>query len=215
MVRHKIGPGSVLAQKSGHVDDDAQISALDVFYEMDGRKSRFFGEVLDWYRGEDAGDLKRSELNELVENLICLNALVGEIWKSNGKIVTDQNSVMNEELVQNSVMDETFVKNIVMNAKIDPKVVMDLSILKIGGWNSLQPSNQKLLEEFIDENERWLLIGISNSDIIFGTTHCVSSNQHMRKLMSLRDGLHVMQCYMRQHFADCHWLRERPGGHAL
>ena len=31
-------------------------------------------EVLDWYRGEDAGDLKRSELNELVENLTCLNA---------------------------------------------------------------------------------------------------------------------------------------------
>ena len=33
-------PGSVLVQKSGHVGDDAQISALDGFYEMDGRKSR-------------------------------------------------------------------------------------------------------------------------------------------------------------------------------
>ena len=32
--------GSVLVQKSGHVDDDVQISALDAFYEMDGRKSR-------------------------------------------------------------------------------------------------------------------------------------------------------------------------------
>ena len=31
-------PGSVLVQKSGHVDD-VQISALDPFYEMDGRKS--------------------------------------------------------------------------------------------------------------------------------------------------------------------------------
>ena len=60
---------------------------------------------------------------------------------------------MNEELVQNSVMNEKFVKNSVMNAKIDPIVVMDLSIFKMGGWNSLQPSNQKLLEEFIDENE--------------------------------------------------------------
>ena len=30
--------GSVLMQKSGHVDDDVQISALDAFYEMDGRK---------------------------------------------------------------------------------------------------------------------------------------------------------------------------------
>ena len=38
-------PGSVFVQKSGHVDDDIQISALDAFYEMDGRKSRFIGEV--------------------------------------------------------------------------------------------------------------------------------------------------------------------------
>ena len=28
-------PGSVLVQKSGHVDDDVQTSALDPFYEMD------------------------------------------------------------------------------------------------------------------------------------------------------------------------------------
>ena len=39
-----------------------------------------------------------------------------------------------------------------MDAKIDPKVVMDLSMFKSGGWNSLQPIDQKLLEEFIDEN---------------------------------------------------------------
>ena len=64
MVRHKSRPWSVLVQKSGHVDDDVQISALDAFYEMDGRRSRYIGEVLDWYRGEDAGDLRRSELNE-------------------------------------------------------------------------------------------------------------------------------------------------------
>ena len=50
--------GSVLVQKSGHVDDDAQISAFDVFYEMDGRKSRYVREVLERYRGEDAGDFK-------------------------------------------------------------------------------------------------------------------------------------------------------------
>ena len=64
------------------------------------------------------------------------------------------NSVMNDYLVQNGVMNEKFVKNFVMDAKIDPKVVMDLSM------NSLQTSKQKLLEEFIDENEPWLLIGI-------------------------------------------------------
>ena len=64
-VRHKIGRGPyVLVQTLGHVDDDVHISALDAFYEMDGRKSRYIGEVLEWYRGEDAGDLKRSELNE-------------------------------------------------------------------------------------------------------------------------------------------------------
>ena len=37
----------------------------------------------------------------------------------------------------------------------------------------------------------------------------------MKKLMSLREGLHVMlQCYMRQHVADRYWLHEHPGGHA-
>ena len=81
--------GSVLAQKSGHVDDDVQISALDPFYEMDGRRSRYIGEVLEWYRGEDAGDLKRSELNELVEILTCLNAFKGKTWKSDQKVVMD------------------------------------------------------------------------------------------------------------------------------
>ena len=47
--------GSVFVQMSGHVDDDVRISALDVLYEMDGRKSRYMGELLEWYRGEDAG----------------------------------------------------------------------------------------------------------------------------------------------------------------
>ena len=240
--------GSVLVQKSGHVDDDVQTSALDAFYEMDGRKSRYIGEELDWYRGEDAEDLKRSALNELVENLTCLNALEGTIWKSNEKVVMDeeinpkilmddkswktsksnqkivmneelvQNGVMNEELVQNGVMNEKFVKNFVMNAKIDPKVVMDLSIFKIGGWNSLQPINQTLLEEFIDANELWLLIGIPSGDPLLVTQylerHSVRWDQHMKKLMSLREGLHVMmQCCMRQHTAG-RWLHEHPGGYA-
>ena len=65
--------------KSSHVDDDVQISTLDAFYEMDGRKSRYIRDVLDWYRGEDAGDPKRSELNELVENMTCLNALARKL----------------------------------------------------------------------------------------------------------------------------------------
>ena len=125
VVRPKIGWGSYFVQKSGHFDDDVQISALDACYRMDGRKSRYIREVLDWYRGEDAGDLKRSELNELVENKTCPNGLVGEMMKFNPKILTDekswqtwksnQNIAMNEELVQNSVMNEELVQNNVMN----------------------------------------------------------------------------------------------------
>ena len=79
------------------------------------------------------------------------------------KIVMDKelvlHDVMDEKLVQNDVMDVQFVKNFVMDAKIVPKVVIDLYIIKIGGWNSLQPSNQNLLEEFIDKNGPWLLTG--------------------------------------------------------
>ena len=92
-------------------------------------------------------------------------------------------------------------------------------MFKIDGWNSLQPIDQYLLEEFIDENEPWLLIGIPSRDPFLVTQnlerHSVSSDQHMKKLMSLREGLHVMmQCYMRQHFADRYWLHEHPGRHA-
>ena len=47
-------PGSVLVQKLCHVEDDEHISALDVLYEKDGRENRCIGEVLEWYRGEDA-----------------------------------------------------------------------------------------------------------------------------------------------------------------
>ena len=148
---------------------------------------------------------------------------------SNPKLVTDEKSwktgksdqkiAMDEELVQNSVMNEKFVKNRVMNAKIDPKVVMDLSIFKIGGSNSLQPCNQQLLEEFLDENEPWLLIGTPSRDPFLVTQylerHSVGSDEHMKKLMSLREGLHVMmQCTMRQQFADRCCLHEHPGGHA-
>ena len=51
--------GSALVQKSGRVDDDMRITALDALYGKDGRRSRYIGEVLGWYRGEDAGDLSR------------------------------------------------------------------------------------------------------------------------------------------------------------
>ena len=84
-VRQKVGGGPYLCryqQTSAHVDDDVQISALDPFYEMDGRQSRYIGEVLEWYRGEEAGDLKKSET--------CLDAFMGKIWKCNQKVVTEE-----------------------------------------------------------------------------------------------------------------------------
>ena len=34
-----------------------------LFHEMGGRESRYSKEVLDWYREEDARDLRRSEWN--------------------------------------------------------------------------------------------------------------------------------------------------------
>ena len=39
-----------------------------------------------------------------------------------------------------------------------------------------------------------------------------NSDQHMKTLMSLREGLYVMmQCYLRQHNAERDWLHEHPG----
>ena len=64
------------------------------------------------------------------------------------------------------------MKNFVMGAQIDPNVVIDLSIFKIGEWNSLQPIDQNLLEEFVDENEPWFLIGIPIRDP-FLVTQCL------------------------------------------
>ena len=71
----------------------------------------------------------------------------------------------------------------------------------------------------MDENQPCLLIGIPSRDPFLVTQYLerysVSSDQHMKKLMSLREGLHaMMQCYMRQHYADCCWLQQPPGGHA-
>ena len=61
------------------------------------------------------------------------------------------------------------------------------------------PSIKNCRKNFFDEKEPWLLIGIPSGDPFFETQylerHSVSSDQHMKKLMSLREGLHVMmQC---------------------
>ena len=78
----QIRPDPVLAQSSGHVDNDTQISALDVLCEMDRRESRYIKEVLGWYREEDTGDLKLSALSELVESMTRLNALEGKFLEN-------------------------------------------------------------------------------------------------------------------------------------
>ena len=80
-------------------------------------------------------------------------------------------------------MNEELVKNSVMNANVDPKVVMDLSKFQIAGWIMFQPSNEKLLQEFIDETVTWLLIGIPKRgpffcDTTLGKTLCEFGSTH-------------------------------------
>ena len=68
-------------QKSGHNEDDVQISALECSTRwMD---ERVVTSEKCWIGTEEKmpRDLKRSELNELVENLTCLDALEGKIGK--------------------------------------------------------------------------------------------------------------------------------------
>ena len=74
-------------------------------------------------------------------------------------------------------------------------------------------------QNIVEKNEPWLWIGIPHRDPFLVTQclerHSVSSDQHMNKLMSLRESLNVvMQCCMRQHFTDRYWLHEQKGGHA-
>ena len=86
-------PGSVLVQKLCHVEYDEHISALDVFYEKDGRENRCIGEVSVGVGIEEKMpeiSRERSELNDLVENWRYLNPVEGKIWKSDQMIVMDE-----------------------------------------------------------------------------------------------------------------------------
>ena len=96
---------------------------------------------------------------------------------------------------------------------------MDLFISKIGGWNILQPSNRKLLEEFINENEPRFLIRIPSSDSFLVSRylerHFVSTHPNVKEWMPLREGRHVMmQCYRRQHFVASNDLHEHSRRHS-
>ena len=117
---------------------------------------------------------------------------------------------MDEELVQNVVMDGQFVKNFVVGAKIDPKVVMDLSIVKIGGWTILEPSNRKVSEGRINENKPRLSIRILSRDSFFTIQHLerqlmcddpnMKESRWQSRLLTLlcEDLQEMMQCYERQ-----------------
>ena len=141
------------------------------------------------------------------------------MWKINLKIPMDEKCRQTWKRNQKIVRDEELVQNGVMDAKIDPKVVMDLFMFKIGGWNILQPSNRKLLEEFINENEPWLLIRVPSRDsflmIQYLERHFVSADPNVKELMPLREGLHEMtQRHRRQHFAASNDLHEHPRRHS-
>ena len=113
-----------------------------------------------------------------------------------------------------------------VGAKIDTKVEYGQIVFKIGGWNLLQPSNRKLSEECINENELRLSIRIPSRDLFLTIQYLErqlmcddpsmkGSKWQSRLLTLLCEDLHEMkQCYEQQHFADRYWLHEHPGGHA-
>ena len=181
-------------------------------------------------RGEDAGDLKRTQSEftlmlrrdgrRYIGEVLELNVLEKKICKVNPKILeekswrtwkSNQNIFMEEELVQNGVMDEKFVKNFVMDAKIDPKVEMDLPIFKISGWNILQHSKRKLLGESTEEDElQLLLVGnlsrLSFLVIQYSERHFMSVDSNVKELMPLSEDIQVTtQGHMQQ--GDVEWRR--------
>ena len=97
----------------------------------------------------------------------------------------------------------------VVGAKIDPKVVMDLSLVKIGGSNILEPSNRKLSEGRINENKPRLSIRILSRDslfliqylerqVMYDDPSMKESRWQSRLLTLLCEDLHeMMQCYER------------------
>ena len=81
------------------------------------------------------------------------------------------------------------------------------------------PSNRKLSEEFMTENEPLFSIRIPSRDSFF-TIHCserqlVCDDPNVKESKPLGEDLHVMmQCYGRQHFAASKDLHERPRRHS-
>ena len=107
----------------------------------DGWKSRDIKDVLNWNREQDTRDLRRNDLNELLENMMALSALEEKSWKSD-ESGTSKKSWISEKSNQKIVMNEKFA------------IVMHLPILKFGGWNNLQRSSPKLLDELLMRTNR-------------------------------------------------------------
>ena len=93
---------------------------------------------------------------------------------------------------------------------------MDLSILKIVD-GTFRNTVTHFKKEFIEETEsRLLLIEIPSGDSSLMTRCleqlCVRPDLNVKELMPLREGVHdMMQCDVRQHFAERYWLQEHPG----
>ena len=96
-----------------------------------------------------------------------------------------------------------------MNVTIGSKFVMGLSILKISGWNNLQPNNHIYWRSLSMRMTRgcWSEFKTEIPSFVaqYLQRHSVISDQHVKKL--------VMQCCARQYVADCWWLHGHHGGH--
>ena len=116
--------------------------------------------------------------------------------------------------------------------KIDPKVVMDQSMCKTGGWNILQPSIRKLLEDGIEENDSHVLSIKNPSRDLFLTIqylerqlmcddqnvkgskplrevlHCAASNdlhEHPRRHSLWKDSVKMEYSKIRSESSECTW----------
>ena len=111
-------------------------------------------------------------------------------WKSEE---SNQNMVVNAKLVKNSVMDGKIREELRWLPKLIQRLWWIHPYTKLVDGTVCNPLIKILLEEFIDETEPWLLIGILNRDPSLRSQHLerhsVVSYQHMKKLMSPRAGI--------------------------
>ena len=131
VVRHKLGRGPYLSRSQ------VMLMTTNKFLRWVHSTKRMDERVVTsekcWSGTEEKMPEISRKLNELVENWTCLNLQhekSWKTWKSNQEIVMDeelvQNIVMNERLVQNGVMNEGLVQNGVMNGGLVQNGVKNL-----------------------------------------------------------------------------------------